>query len=173
VICVLRRRPASPIALRRRKTRAQSGPPFCVIPGVKGARVERTQCIAADAVVVFENEAQLRLEREVGADEDSAKRVGIVSVKGFAVLSIVPSLEADMVGALFVTGPGQAEMELRGHSFLPALLSIHVRRLAGGVRSIVDAKPACHSGFSGKASGRNCTAAAPLCRSEAAMNANS
>ena len=36
------------------------------------ARIERTKGIAANALFVFENEAQLRLVREVGAYKDSA-----------------------------------------------------------------------------------------------------
>ena len=48
---------------------------------------------------VFEDQAQLGLEREVRADEDAAERVGIVAVKRLAVLTVVAGLQADVVRA--------------------------------------------------------------------------
>ena len=62
-------------------------------------------------VRVLEDQAQVRLERQVRADVDAAERIGIFAIERFAVAAVIPGLEADMIGARLVARTGAADYE--------------------------------------------------------------
>src|ERR1051326_9091979 len=62
---LLHARPLARIALRRRKSGAPFRPPLGLVARIKGARIERSQGIAADAAFILEDETQFRLIRKV------------------------------------------------------------------------------------------------------------
>src|SRR5882672_5768480 len=105
---VLHACPLSGIAGRRAIPGAQIGPPLRLVTSEKSARIECAQGIATDALLVFQNETQVGLISQIGADEDSAQRVGVFPVKGFAVLAIVSRFQADVVSSGLVARPSWA-----------------------------------------------------------------
>ena len=60
---------------------------------------------------VLENQAQVRLERQVGSDVDAAERIGIFTIERFPVAAVIPGLQADMIGARRVALTGAADDE--------------------------------------------------------------
>src|SRR5258708_2081055 len=102
---VLHPRPLARIALRLGKPGAQIRSPFGFVAREKSSRIERTQSVAADALVVLQDETQFRLIREIRADKDSAQRVGVFTVKRFAVLPVVSRLQANMIGPGLIARP--------------------------------------------------------------------
>ena len=105
VIHLLESRPGARIACRRRKTRAQARPPLLLVPVVEPARVESAERVPADTLIVFEDQAEFRFERQVGANVDAAERVGIVAIEGLAVPPVIAGLQAHVIRARLVARP--------------------------------------------------------------------
>src|SRR6266566_1836718 len=99
-------RPFARIALWSGKARAEARPPLLLVTGIEVARIERAERIAADPLLVLEDEAQLRLERQVRPDEQATQRVGVLPVNRLAILAVVARLEADIVSASLIAGGG-------------------------------------------------------------------
>jgi hypothetical protein len=66
-------------------------------------RIQCAQSIPTDPLFVLEDETQVRLERQVRADEDPPERGGIVPIQRRAVLAVIAGLETDVIGAGLVT----------------------------------------------------------------------
>src|SRR5262245_43182958 len=67
-------------------------------------RIQCTERIPADAILILEQQAQFRLKREIWADEDAPKRIGIVPVKRIAILAVVACFQAYVVRTWCVAG---------------------------------------------------------------------
>ncbi len=105
-------RPTVRVAVRCREARAQLRPPLGFIASVEGPRIERAERVAADPVIVLEDEAQVRFEREVRTDVDPAECVGIVAIEGLSVATVVARLQTDVVRAGFVAVLRRPNQEL-------------------------------------------------------------
>ena len=115
VVRLLRTRPATGVTRGIREPAAQIGTPFSIVTLVEAARVERGKRISADALVIFEDQAQFRLEGEIRAHENPAERVGILGVQVFRVAAVIAGLQTHIIGAGFVAGPGQADRAIGWH----------------------------------------------------------
>ena len=73
VIHLLESRPGARIVCRRRKTRVQAEAATPLVPVVEHARVESTERVAADTLIVFEDQAEFRFERS-GTDRRRSGR---------------------------------------------------------------------------------------------------
>src|SRR5207253_6531518 len=98
IMDLLRACPLIQLTLWLGKPGAQIGPPLIFVPRIERARIECPQRVTANALLVFKNQAEFRLVREIRADIDSAQRVGVFAVKLFAILAVVSGLQAYIVG---------------------------------------------------------------------------
>ena len=57
-------------------------------------RIECAQGIAADALFVFEDQAEVRFKREIGSHKNPAKRIGIVIGPDGVVKEFVPKADS-------------------------------------------------------------------------------
>src|SRR5688500_838219 len=105
---VLRGGPPLRIASGLGELRAQRGTPFPFVARIKRPRISGAQCVAADALLVFQHEAQSRFEGEVRPDEDPSERVRVVAIGPLPVQAVMAGLEADVVRTLLVRRPGRA-----------------------------------------------------------------
>lgn len=103
---VLHTRPQARVARRRGKTRAQILSPLGLVPRIKGVGIKGSQRVAAYALIVFEDEAHVWFEGQVGADENTTQSVRVLSEKRLAVLAMISRLEADIVSARLVARSG-------------------------------------------------------------------
>ena len=99
MVRLLHCRPSGRIAARLGELRDQRRPPFTFVAFVEASRVERAQRVAADPVLILEDQTQLRLECQIRPDVDAPERVGITRKTGGRVAAVIAGLETDAVGA--------------------------------------------------------------------------
>src|SRR4051794_24732513 len=109
MVRLLNARPGRGIPFRGAELRAKERTPFGFVTLIKRAGIERPEGIAADAVLVFENEAQIRLKRQIGSDVNPAKSIRIFPIEWLAIVAVIAGLEADVISAGLVAHPGATD----------------------------------------------------------------
>ena len=100
------------IASRRGKAPAQVRPPLGLVSGIERPGIEGAERIAAEALIVFEDESEVGLEGQVRPDVNAAERVGVFLVEELTVLAMVARLQAYVVRTRLVSGPGRTDDEI-------------------------------------------------------------
>src|SRR5881398_2328936 len=84
------------ITTRRGETRSERRPPPGLISFVELFRIQSTQCVAADTLLILKDEAEFRLEFQVRLHKNSAECIGIIAIERLTVFAEIPSFEADI-----------------------------------------------------------------------------
>ena len=101
-IDVLKPSPLRRITRRRGETRAERRPPPDLISFVELFRIQSTQCIATDTLLILKDEAEFRLEFQVRLHKNSAECIGIIAIERLTVFAEIPSFEADIRSPGFI-----------------------------------------------------------------------
>ena len=91
--------PSGRIALWHRELGAEFRSPLGLVTGVKLLRIQRAEGVAADALIILQDQAQFRLEGEIRADKDPAQRIRVVAIEWLAILAVVAGLETNVIRA--------------------------------------------------------------------------